>query len=55
MRIKSIIMVEGGHNNNIKNKYYGIGGFLGVEGGHMAILDPPWIRPCMLGTIRLGK
>jgi hypothetical protein len=40
MRVEGIIMAEGGHNNDINFVYHGIGGVLGVEGGHMPTFDP---------------
>jgi hypothetical protein len=41
MKVEGIIMAEGGHNNDINFVYHGIGGVLGVEGGHMPTFDPP--------------
>jgi hypothetical protein len=40
MRINSIIMAKGGHNNSIKKIYHGIGEFLGVEAGSVTLFWP---------------
>jgi hypothetical protein len=45
MRVKSIIMVEGGYNRAKKKKFIMVKGIFGVEGGHDPLRSAPAFNP----------